>query len=45
MLHFYNCSRVYMGINLGSNFNEGPFKGMFRPAPAVQLNKNIKMYK
>jgi tetratricopeptide (TPR) repeat protein len=32
-----------LGINSGWNFNEGPFKGMFGPAPAVQINKNVKM--
>ena len=31
------------GINSGWNFNEGPFKEMFGPAAAVQLNKNVKM--
>jgi hypothetical protein len=33
------------GINSGWNFNEEPFKEMFGPAAAIQLNKNIKMYK
>ncbi len=34
-----------VGINSGWNFNEGPFKGMIGPAPEVQQNKNVKMYK
>ena len=33
------------GINSGCNFNEGPFKGMIGPKPAVQLNKNVNIYK
>ncbi len=33
-----------LGINSGWNFNEGPFKGMFGPAPDVQVNKNVKMF-
>ncbi|MFL5738572.1 MAG: tetratricopeptide repeat protein [Flavisolibacter sp.] len=33
------------GINSGCNFNEGPFKGMLGPAPDVQQNKNVKIYK
>ena len=34
-----------LGINSGWNFNEGPFKGMIGPAPEVQKNNNVKMYK
>lgn len=34
-----------VGINSGWNFNEGPFKGMVGPAPEVQQNKNVKIYK
>jgi tetratricopeptide (TPR) repeat protein len=34
-----------VGINSGWNFNEGPFKGMIGPAPEVQQNKNVNIYK
>ena len=34
-----------LGINSGWNFNEGPFKGMIGPAPDVQQNKNVNIYK
>ena len=34
-----------LGINSGWNFNEGPFKGMIGPAPEVQQNKNVNIYK
>ncbi len=34
-----------LGIHSGWNFNEGPFKGMIGPAPEVQKNKNVPIYK
>ena len=34
-----------IGINSGLNFNEGFLKGMIGPAPEVQQNKNVHMYK
>ena len=34
-----------VGINSGWDFNEGPFKGLFGPAPETQVNKNVKVYK
>jgi hypothetical protein len=34
-----------VGINSGWNFNEGPFKGMIGPAPEVQQNKKVNIYK
>ncbi len=35
----------FIGINSGWDFNEGPFKGMIGPAPEVQVNKNVNIYK
>ena len=34
-----------VAIHSGWNFNEGPFKGMIGPAPEVQQNKNVNIYK
>jgi tetratricopeptide (TPR) repeat protein len=34
-----------VGINSGWNFDEGPFKGVFGPQAATQINKNVQSYK
>ncbi len=34
-----------LGIESGWDFNEGPFKYFLVPAPEVQQNKNVKIYK